>query len=49
MKSKAVHKPNIIDKVIIIDEDPIKPLKKPSTSNKIPVIKLERNKSKKEV
>jgi hypothetical protein len=47
MKSKAMYKPAITEKVIIIDEEPVKPMEKPSTSKKIPVIKPERNKSKK--
>jgi hypothetical protein len=47
MKSKAVYKPDITEKVISIDEEPAKPMEKPSTSKKIHVIKPERNKSKK--
>lgn len=46
MKSKVMYKPVITEKVIIIDEEPTKPMEKPSTSKKFPVIKPERNKSK---
>jgi hypothetical protein len=47
MKSKAVYKPAITEKVIIIDEEPVKPMKKSSTSKKTPVTKPEKNKFKK--
>jgi hypothetical protein len=47
MKSKVVYKHDIIEKVIIIDEDPVKLMRKPSTSNKIFVTNLYKNKFKK--
>jgi hypothetical protein len=42
-----MYNPAIKDKVIIIDEESAKPKEDPSTSKKIPVTKLERNKYKK--
>jgi hypothetical protein len=47
MKSKAVYKPAITEKVIIIDEESVKPMKKSSTSKKIHITKDEKNKFKK--
>jgi hypothetical protein len=47
LKSKAVYNPAIKEKVNIIDVESVNPEEKPSTSNKIPITKLERNKYKK--
>jgi hypothetical protein len=47
LKSKVVYDPAIKEKVIVIDEESEKPMENPSTSKKIPVTKLERNKFKK--
>jgi hypothetical protein len=47
MKSKAVYKPAITEKVIFIDEELVKPMKKPPARKKIPVTKPEKNKFKK--
>jgi hypothetical protein len=46
LKSKAVNKPVIIEKVIIIDEYPIKPIRKTSIRKKKPVTNPEKDKSK---
>jgi hypothetical protein len=47
LKSKVVYKPAITEKVIIIDEEPVKPMGKSSIRKKTPVTKPEKNKFKK--
>jgi hypothetical protein len=44
LKSKVVNKPTIAEKIIIIDEDPVKPIGKTSIRNKTPITKPEKEK-----
>lgn len=47
LKFKTMNKPAISEKVIIIDEEPVKPTRKTSTSKKTPVTKPMKDKAKK--